>query len=72
MRKPKYLYRSSDGFRFTLRDDGRYSMDDTMMVPAYSWPIEVLKFPDFVENFEQCKFEKYYGPHNSHGDDEGC
>ena len=69
LHKPKYLYRSSDGFRFTLRDDGRYSMDATMMVPSYSWPIESLGHPDFVESLDQCKIEKYESYNDGHGNE---
>lgn len=42
MKKPKYLYRPDDGFRFTLQSDGKYTMDKSMMANKYRYEYKVL------------------------------
>lgn len=60
MNTPKYLYRQSDGERFTKNEDGTYSMDSSMMGTPYTYNYETLMSfkifssepPTTIENIE--------------------
>jgi hypothetical protein len=51
---PKYLYRRSDKARFTLQENGKYTMDDCRMVPKYEYSYKRLMHSNFVESPEEC------------------
>jgi hypothetical protein len=51
---PKYLYRRSDKARFTLQENGNYTMDDSPMVPPYEYSYKKLMNCNFVESEEEC------------------
>ena len=67
---PKYLYRSSDGQRFSLQPNGKYTMDDSQMVPKYEYPPAALPAPDFVDSKEKCVLEVHTRHTDGHGDEE--
>jgi hypothetical protein len=50
MKKPKYIYRKDDGFRFTRQKNGKYTMDKSLMNPKYEYEYFVLSGSNFVTN----------------------
>lgn len=64
---PKYLFRKSDGFRFTRQSNGKYTMDKTLMNPPGQWDFEALDNKCFVKSLKQCKIEKYKNNNDGHG-----
>jgi hypothetical protein len=64
---PIFLYRSSDGERFTRQANGKYSMDNSRMEPKYEYPLEVLSSPDFVDSKEKCLLEPVVSESDGHG-----
>lgn len=48
--KPIFLYRSSDGERYTQQFNGKYSMDESKMNPKYEYNYETLIFNGFVDS----------------------
>ena len=56
--KPKYIYRKSDGIRFTLQENGRYTMDESEMVPKSEYGLEALTGPSFTTMPADMKTKK--------------
>jgi hypothetical protein len=54
MKKPKYLYRSDDGERFTRQRDGYYTMDNSQMYRKYRYSHSILKKNGFVNSLDEC------------------
>lgn len=56
---PKYLYRHSDGMRYTRQKNGLYSMDKSMMHKKYEYDYETLIKNKFVDSLSKCEIEIY-------------
>jgi len=68
MKYPKYLYRSFDGFRFTLQNNGKYTMDKSEMRPRYEYTYRALRRSGFVDSLDKCIIERYLSSNDGHGD----
>ncbi len=65
---PKYLYRRDDGERFTLQDNGKYTMDTSNMQPKYEYPYELLIRNGFKDSLDKCETKEYISNNNDgHG-----
>ena len=72
---PQYLYRNDDGERFTLQDDGKYTMDSSNMYYAYRYTYKVLVSCGFKESLADCDMISYIpAKYDGHGypEDESC
>ena len=72
---PQYLYRNDDGERFTLQDDGLYTMDSSMMYEPYGYSYKSLISYGFKESLADCDMISYIpAKYDGHGDveDESC
>lgn len=63
--KPKYLYRSDDGERFTLQKSGRYKMDKSGM--NYTYGYHHLIRCGFLDSLDKCKIVEYKESNDGHG-----
>jgi len=56
---PKYLFRDSDGERYSLNEDGEtYSMDSSMMYDKYKYKFELLMYYGFKFRLDECNIVK--------------
>ena len=68
MATPKYLYRTSDGYRFTRQPDGTYTMDKSRMGRKWKYSYNSLKLLGFVEDLRECEIVVYESDNDGHGD----
>ncbi len=66
--RPKYLYRKCDGGRFTINQNGRYSMDDSIMNPPPQYTYTALIALGFVKSLKDCTIVQYNIISDGHGD----
>ena len=73
---PQYLYRNSDGERFTCQPNGEYTMDSSEMYHPHQYSYEILISYGFKEFLEDCEIIVSYIPakYDGHGypEDESC
>lgn len=58
MNKPKYIFRIDDGFRFTLQDNGKYTMDRSKMNPKYEYDLQALSNVYFTTDKTKILYSK--------------
>lgn len=72
MKNPKYIYRKSDGARFTLQKDNKYTLDSSIMKGKlrYRYSRSALSGPSFVLSKDLVdKEDSYtYRGNDGHGD----
>ena len=68
MATPKYLYRTSDGYRFTRQPDGTYTMDKSRMGRKWKYSYDRLHSLDFVEDLRGYEDVRYWSDNECHGD----
>ena len=57
---PQYLYRNDDGERFTLQDDGQYTMDSSIGEPyRYTYKTTLIK-SKFKESIKECDLKSQF------------
>lgn len=59
-----------DGERFTLQNNGGYTMDNSIMGKPYEYSYEILKSCGFVETMKECKIIEYVQENSGHGDED--
>ena len=71
---PQYLYRNSDGERFTCQPDGKYTMDASKMYYPYRYTYDTLIGYGFRESLEACEIIHAVTEYSRCGDeeDESC
>lgn len=69
---PKYLYRREDGERFTLQNDGKYTMDSSEMHKPYRYTYERLVHNYCcVDSLDKCEKVDYSKINNNDGHGNG-
>lgn len=70
MSNSKYIYRKSDGARFTRQKDGKYTLDKSEMSEKYRYKYNALTGPSFVFSKNLIDKEDFYvyRGNDGHGD----